>query len=99
MALTVLFAVLLALVAAQTNLIAPRYIPLFVVAHASGPFAVFIMFPMEAIASPFTYLICAALLFPIVYFEYRPGRWLRAIALVAYVVWFVLGFFAYAAAT
>ena len=99
-ALTVLWAVLLALRAAQTDLISPQYIPFFVAAHASGPFAAFIMFPMRAIGSPLTYLLCAALLFPIVYFEYRPRRLLRVTAIVAYVGWFIFGFlFAYAQAT
>jgi hypothetical protein len=99
-ALTVLFAGLVALRAAQTGLIPRHFIPLFVAAHATGPFAAFIMFPTRAIASPVAYLISAGVLFPIVYFEYRPRRWLRPIALVAYVAWFILGsFFAYAQAT
>jgi hypothetical protein len=92
MALTVLLAVLVAVCAAQTNLIAPRHIPLFVAAHVTGPFAAFVMDPTWAIASPFIYLICAAVLLPIVYFEFRPRRWLRAMALAAYVLWFIVGF-------
>ena len=99
-ALTVLFAGLIGLRAAQTGLIPRHFIPLFVAAHASGPFAAFIMFPARAIASPVAYLMVAIVLFPIVYFEYRPHRALRPIAFVAYVVWFILGFgIAYAVTT
>lgn len=91
-ALTVLFAGLIALRAAQTELIPRHLLPLFIAAHASGPFAAFIMDPAGALASPVAYLIPAVLLFPILYFEYRPGRWLRAMALAAYALWFILGF-------